>query len=206
MQKFNGSLVRQFPSLVTGNAAAGVSITVFVGEESTTEAVLYDDSGLQIDNPIVTDAAGYYGFKAQDGLYRLSYDFPSVPDQIVQIFDINSLKSTLQVVPSVADTLEVDALDHAKMFICSPDIAEAVTITVGEAAYELGIETIETPGASIIFKQQTVAPLNFEAIEGVTVDCAGEPQTNRRARTVALIAQDRYTWVLVGDFVETDGI
>lgn len=98
MQKFNGSLIRQFPSLVTGNAAAGVQVSVRIGI-GTALATLYatnSTAGAQIPNPITTDAKGFYSFYAVDGQYNLQYSngFPSLEIQLLDavqtVSDINS--------------------------------------------------------------------------------------------------------------------
>jgi hypothetical protein len=96
MQKFNGSLVRQFPSLITGNAAAGVSVTVFIGESGSTLATLFSGNGVnQIANPITTDSAGYYGFYAADGVYRLRFGVANIPDQNIQLLDSLQVVNTI---------------------------------------------------------------------------------------------------------------
>jgi len=87
MQKFNGSLIRQFPSLVTGNAAAGVQISVFIGS-SNTFATLYatnNTAGAQLENPLTTDGKGFYSFYAADGQYRLGFSngYPALEIQLL---------------------------------------------------------------------------------------------------------------------------
>lgn len=87
MQKFNGSLIRQFPSLVTGNAAAGVQVSVFIAGGNTL-ATLYETNntaGAQLPNPLTTDSKGFYSFYAADGQYRLGFSngYPALEIQLL---------------------------------------------------------------------------------------------------------------------------
>jgi len=96
MQKFNGSLVRQFPSLISGNAAAGVSVTVYAGVTGSTLATLFSGNGTgSLPNPLTTDSAGYYGFYAADGLYRLNFGISGIPDQLIQLVDVDQIRNDL---------------------------------------------------------------------------------------------------------------
>ncbi len=94
MQKFNGSLIRQFPSLVTGNAAAGVQVSVFIAGGNTL-ATLYatnNTAGVQLSNPLTTDGNGFYSFYAADGKYVLEFNngFPSLA---VQLVDVDAIRN-----------------------------------------------------------------------------------------------------------------
>ena len=94
MQKFNGSLIRQFPSLVSGNAATGVQVTVKIAGGNTL-ATLYatnNIAGATKSNPTTTDTKGFYSFYAADGKYVLEFNngFPSLD---VQLVDVDAIRS-----------------------------------------------------------------------------------------------------------------
>lgn len=72
MYQYSNSLIRQFPSLVTGNAAVGVQATVYVGETNTL-AQLFEVGGLAKSNPVTTDSKGFYSFSLADGDYRIVF-------------------------------------------------------------------------------------------------------------------------------------
>lgn len=110
MQKFNGSLIRQFPSLVTGNAAAGVNVSVYI-EGTTTLATLYatdNTAGAQLSNPLTTDSKGFYSFYAADGKYTLSYS-NGFPDQNINLIDANDLVSEFNTAMLSTGWILVDA-------------------------------------------------------------------------------------------------
>lgn len=87
MQKFNGSLIRQFPSSVTGNAAAGVQVTVKIAGGNTLAALYATDNiaGATLSNPLTTDSKGFYSFYATDGKYTLEFNngYPSLAVQLI---------------------------------------------------------------------------------------------------------------------------
>lgn len=85
MQKFNGSLIRQFPSSVSGNAAAGVQVTVYLSGTNTLASIYEDNEFTAKANPVTTLANGFYSFKANDGKYRLQFSngFPSLEVQLL---------------------------------------------------------------------------------------------------------------------------
>jgi hypothetical protein len=120
MQKFNGSLVRQFPSLITGNAAAGVTVQVFVGE-----------SGSTLQTTVVTDAAGYYSFTAPDGIYRLSFDFPNVPDQIVQLVDVDAIRNDFDAIEASNAAFLIEQQDNYDAFVLSQGWDQVGTFEAG---------------------------------------------------------------------------
>lgn len=73
MYQYSNSLIRQFPSLVTGNAAVGVQATVYIGETGAT-ALLFESNGTTPKpNPVTTDSKGFYSFSVADGDYRIVF-------------------------------------------------------------------------------------------------------------------------------------
>jgi len=91
MRTYSGSLILQFQSLITGNAAAGVSVQVFSG---TTGSTLY--------TTLTTDSAGYYSFSGPDGAYRLKFGLPNIPDLYVDLIDALQLKEDIESAISTA--------------------------------------------------------------------------------------------------------
>ena len=94
MQKFNGSLIRQFPNSVSGNAAVAVQVTVFISG-TTTEATLYaddDTGGATLPNPLTTNNVGFYSFYAADGMYRLEFNSAQYPDLEIQLVDVDAIR------------------------------------------------------------------------------------------------------------------
>lgn len=92
MQKFNGSLIRQFPSLVSGNAAAGVQVTVYVSGTNTLAAIYDDNEVTPKGNPITTASNGFYSFKAADGKYRLQFSSSQFPSLEIQLVDVEEIR------------------------------------------------------------------------------------------------------------------
>lgn len=91
MQKFNGSLIRQFPSLVSGNAASGVQVTIYISGTNTLATIYEDNEVTPKGNPLTTASNGFYSFKAADGKYRLQFSssqFPSLEIQLVDVYEI----------------------------------------------------------------------------------------------------------------------
>lgn len=108
MQKFNGSLIRQFPSQITGNAASGVQVTVKI-TGSNTLATLYatnNMAGATKSNPATTDTKGFYSFYAADGQYVLEFSngFPSLD---VQLVDVDAIRNDFDTISGEFDALDV---------------------------------------------------------------------------------------------------
>ena len=95
MQRYNGQLINQFPSAITGNAAAGVQVTVRI-KSSGAIATLYatnSTSGATLSNPLTTDSVGSYSFYAADGVYTLDFSYSGLPQQVIQLQDVAALQS-----------------------------------------------------------------------------------------------------------------
>lgn len=86
MYQFSNSLIRQFPSQVTGNAAVGVQATVYVGE-SNTLASLFDVGGGAKSNPVTTDDKGFYSFSVADGDYRIVFSSSQFSTLRISVLD-----------------------------------------------------------------------------------------------------------------------
>lgn len=94
MQKYNGQLIRQFASNVTGNAASGVAVTVRKQSDASL-ATLYatnNIAGATLPNPITTTDKGFFAFYAADGVYTLTFS-DSTPVQVIQLQDVAELQS-----------------------------------------------------------------------------------------------------------------
>lgn len=70
MQAYNDTLIEQFDDPVTGNAAAGALVHVFL-TGTTTPAAIFDLDEVSIGNPLTTDSKGNYAFKVGDGTYDI---------------------------------------------------------------------------------------------------------------------------------------
>ncbi len=95
MQKFNGQLINQFPSAITGNAAAGAQVAVRL-KSTGALASLYaanDVGGASLPNPLTADSKGYYGFFAADGVYLVSVNISGTPQVEIQLQDVDALQS-----------------------------------------------------------------------------------------------------------------
>lgn len=201
MQPFNGSLIRQFPSIVTGNAAAGILVTV-INNATAEPATLYefdDEAGAQLDNPIATSSTGFYSFYAPNGNYTLQFNSTLFPDLQIQLNDLSAFGGAMRVIKTDAESFSVDINDNETMFVCENNslIADALTtVTVGEAVTTTGQAAA---GAIIIFTQIFEPTLTFVAADGVTIIAPNQPKAFGPRATVALISIDRYTWVLCGE-------
>ena len=201
MQPFNGSLIRQFPSITTGNAAAGILVTV-IDNETLAPAVLYefdDEAGAQLANPLTTTATGFYSFYAPNGRYTLQFNSPIFPDLQIQLNDLSAFGNPLQIVKTADAAFSVSAADNEKMFICennSLSVDATIDVTVGEAVTLTGQPA---PGAIIIFTQKFDPVITFLPVAGVTIIAPNALKAFGARATVALISIDRYTWVLCGE-------
>jgi len=86
MYQYSNSLIRQFPSLVTGNAAVGVQATVYVGETGTL-ASLFEVNGSPKSNPVTTDGKGFYSFSLADGDYRIVFSSSQFATLRISVLD-----------------------------------------------------------------------------------------------------------------------
>lgn len=94
MQKYNGQLIRQFASPVSGNAASGVTVTVRRKSDNAL-ATLYADNniaGATLSNPITTTSTGHFAFYAPDDVYTLTFS-DSTPVQVIQLQDVAELQA-----------------------------------------------------------------------------------------------------------------
>lgn len=108
MQKYNGQLIRQFASNVSGNAASGVTVTVRRQSDSGL-AILYADNntaGATIANPITTSTTGRFSFYAADGVYTLTFS-DSTPVQVVQLQDVVALQEQFDNAVSNAGYIQI---------------------------------------------------------------------------------------------------
>lgn len=164
MQKFNGSLIRQFPSIITGNAAVGVQVTVFLTGTST-KAALYatnNTAGATLGNPLTTDSMGFYAFYAADGMYRLEFSDSRYQPLEISLLDSNQVVSeigmgqglvgqaasaALQSITSQQAEVE-EAYDEAIVIIneAAENIPEALSLVGTGLTFNSDITTIPTGG------------------------------------------------------------
>ena len=86
MYQYSNSLIRQFSSAVTGNAAVGVQATVYVGETGTL-ASLFEVNGSPKSNPVTTDGKGFYSFSLADGDYRIVFSSSQFATLRISVLD-----------------------------------------------------------------------------------------------------------------------
>ncbi len=93
MQKYNGQLIRQFASSVSGNAASGVTVTVRRKSDNALATLYVDNNtaGAALTNPVTTSATGHFAFYAADGVYTLTFS-DGTPQQVVQLQDTVALQ------------------------------------------------------------------------------------------------------------------
>jgi len=91
MYQYSNSLIRQFPSLVTGNAAVGVQATVYVGETNTL-ASLFEVNGSPKLNPVTTDGKGFYSFSLADGDYRIVFSSSQFATLRISVLDGSQIR------------------------------------------------------------------------------------------------------------------
>jgi hypothetical protein len=83
----------------TGNGLQGISVTVLMADEHT-EAVIYDEKGHHIGNPMKTDHNGEFEFYAANGIYTLHIFHASFNKGIakrvrITIFDPSNIDESL---------------------------------------------------------------------------------------------------------------
>ncbi len=94
MQKYNGQLIRQFASSITGNAASGVAVTVRRQSDAGLATLYVDNNiaGATLSNPITTTSTGHFAFYAPDDVYTLTFS-DSTPVQVIQLQDVAELQA-----------------------------------------------------------------------------------------------------------------
>lgn len=93
MQKYNGQLIRQFASSVTGNAASGVTVTVRKQSDNSLATLYVENNiaGATLSNPLTTSSTGHFAFYAADGVYTLTFS-DNTPQQVIQLQDTVALQ------------------------------------------------------------------------------------------------------------------
>jgi len=94
MQKYNGQLIRQFASSVSGNAASGVTVTVRRQSDSGLATLYVDNNiaGATLSNPITSSSTGHFSFYAPDDVYTLTFS-DTTPVQVIQLQDVAELQA-----------------------------------------------------------------------------------------------------------------
>jgi hypothetical protein len=94
VQKYNGQLIRQFASSVSGNAASGVTVTVRKQSDNSLATLYVDNNiaGATLSNPLTTSATGHFSFYAADDVYTLDFS-DTTPNQVIQLQDVGELQS-----------------------------------------------------------------------------------------------------------------
>lgn len=87
MYQYSNSLIRQFPSAVTGNAAVGVQATVYVGETGALASLFESNGTTPKSNPVTTDAKGFYSFSLADGDYRIVFSSSQFATLRISVLD-----------------------------------------------------------------------------------------------------------------------
>jgi len=87
MYQYSNSLIRQFPSSVTGNAAVGIQATVYVGNTGALASLFESNGTTPKSNPVTTDSKGFYSFSVADGDYRISFSNSQFPDLPFTVLD-----------------------------------------------------------------------------------------------------------------------
>lgn len=108
----------------------------------------------------------------------------------------------MTVVKTPAAAFTVDGDSHANFYYCQHEDAdhEVVTaVTVNEATAMVEGSPAIAPGSVIFFTQVSATPLVFVEAPGVTIVTPGLLKAFGQGSTVALVAIDQFTWVLVGD-------
>lgn len=121
MQKFNGSLIRQFPSVVTGNAAVGVQVSVYLSGTSTLASLFEDNETTPKDNPLTTIGGGFYSFKAADAKYRLEFSDSNYQDLEIQLIDADEFR--VMVETSEAGGYAIESASNAEIAESSAALA-----------------------------------------------------------------------------------
>jgi hypothetical protein len=93
VQKYNGQLIRQFASSVSGNAASGVTVAVRKQSDNSLATLYVDNNiaGATLPNPLTTSSTGHFAFYADDGVYTLTFS-DTTPQQVIQLQDVGALQ------------------------------------------------------------------------------------------------------------------
>jgi len=94
MQRYNGQLIKQFASSITGNAASGVTVTVRRQSDDGLATLYVENNiaGATLSNPITTTSTGHFAFYAPDDVYTLTFS-DSTPVQVIQLQDVAELQA-----------------------------------------------------------------------------------------------------------------
>lgn len=108
----------------------------------------------------------------------------------------------LTIVKTLDAALTIDGNSHANFYYCQHDDADpqvVTAVTVNEATATVEGSPAVAPGSVIFFTQVSATPLVFVEAPGVTIVTPGLLKAYGQGSTVALVAIDQFTWVLVGD-------
>lgn len=110
MQQYSNSLFRQFPNIVSGNAAIGVSVHVY--ELGTTNHItLYADDdlgGATLPNPLTTNDIGFYSFYAPNGKYTLHFSSSQYADLEINMYDAVDLANEFNAAQAATGYILID--------------------------------------------------------------------------------------------------
>lgn len=90
MQSYHNSAVLQFDDQTTGNAGAGVPVTVRVNSTQAL-ASIFDLDEVGIGNPLTTDSKGNYAFKVADGIYDVIISEGTGDEVVLEKIQITAL-------------------------------------------------------------------------------------------------------------------
>ena len=128
------------------------------------------------------------------------------PDGDVELVDRAAFSllsgKDLTIVKTASAAFTVDGNSHANFYYCENNDADpdgVTAITVGEAIALVEGSPAIAPGTVIFFFQLSDTPLVFVEAPGVTIITPGLLKAYGQGSTVALVAIDQFTWVLVGD-------
>lgn len=117
MDRANVTRVLQFPSNITGNAAAGVQVTVSRADGGAfTMYATNSTSGPALSNPLATDSKGFVAFYARDGIYNLDFN-DGFPRQTIQLTDVAAVSALANDLQDSYDTFSADILNQFDTFV-----------------------------------------------------------------------------------------
>lgn len=80
--KYQDYLIRDFDTAENGNKAVGVKVWVYLTGSSQL-AVLVDEDGASLANPVITDNRGFFSFSVDEGFYDLKVDVGTDREQFL---------------------------------------------------------------------------------------------------------------------------
>lgn len=198
MAKYLNQVVAKYDTVTNGNAEVGATITVYLAD-SQTKALLRDDSGAQIDNPLQTDLNGNYEFNVSDGTYDVVINESAPNEKRLN----NVLISDNGTPVSIGDVIATEPTVVDAQAGTGYEVGDVISIQDrGYAIFDVVNTSSVTPNGRNIIQSASLPLLSFKMRESSYDKVTESVNINSSALNVTLAKnraganQDRWVYVL----------